>query len=193
LDKWATLSSAHDDDSVADELHSSSQAEQEAAAAAEKNAIGTPVPEQPSDVADAGSQNPLFLPSDSQMPFPYSQWKDGATQEAASAKHQEVVAVSSESDEEKRAKIKTPARRRASISYRSLTDLTKQKTLFPVFSSPAQQRGQVNRRLGKAAWRNELAQEEEEGSDSDSSEDASDSHIPKARLASANVRSQKGL
>ena len=207
LDKWATLSSAHDDDSVADQLHSSSQTEQENVVASGDKDVAesadAPVIEQASDAADTVPENPLFLPSESQTPFPYSQWKGNATQEVSAGNDETpaVISLGSESETEKAVKSRKPPRRRSSISYRSLTDIAKQKALFSApASSPATHISQRstqpsnNGRLGNLGRKHALAEEdeeEEEGSDSDSSQDDKASHIPKARLAGATVRSQK--
>ncbi|TFK44845.1 hypothetical protein BDQ12DRAFT_717989 [Crucibulum laeve] len=136
---------------------------------------------------DTAPQDPLFIPSESQIPFPYSQWGsvpvNDNTNEATS---------STDSDDEDEVEVAIAGRTRApsqkpSLSYRRLTDIASQGGLFqkPRGMRPAQwspgDKEKVTDLYGRAH-----GEEESEESDSESESDSEaeqKSHIPKSRRA----------
>ncbi|KAF8122732.1 hypothetical protein K438DRAFT_1792966 [Mycena galopus ATCC 62051] len=167
-DEWTVLkptspNEEETQESTRDELHSSS----------------------PENVKD---QAPLFLPAESQVPFPYSQWNSVPEFCPGSPKDSE------DEEEEVAASMKPPQSQRpanaSTGSYRRLTDIASQPSLFsktptlrampPVtFPSAKDKRDSL---YGK------LPQEDEDSTDSDSSSGNVISHIPKSRRAGMATR-----
>ncbi|KAK7472740.1 hypothetical protein VKT23_000850 [Stygiomarasmius scandens] len=114
--------------------------------------------------------HPLFIASESQMQFPYSQWQN-----------EEAGAADSDDEEEVEAAITVPSRRTSVTSYRRLTDIASQHTLFsPALSQPLEpDRSQKSSTdmYGTAADLYGV------DSDTESDTDGESSHIPKSRRA----------
>ncbi|KAJ6625493.1 hypothetical protein B0H10DRAFT_1942415 [Mycena sp. CBHHK59/15] len=176
-DKWTTLppiatSPTTDDyrdrDSMLDELRSSS-------------------PEQ-LGIREKEASAPLFLPAESQIPFPYSQWND-MLEEACPGSPKD--SEDEDSEDEVEASIK--ASQRPSVgSYRRLTDIASQPSLFSAtsnlrpeaFPSATFPRAQNKREELYGT----VPQEEDDATDSDSSASDAPSHIPKSRRAGMIIR-----
>ncbi|KAJ6499164.1 hypothetical protein C8R45DRAFT_981394 [Mycena sanguinolenta] len=133
------------------------------------------------DELRSSSEAPLFLPAESQVPFPYSQWN--TVPEFCPGSPKESMKDSEDEEEEVAASMKTSQPVKGSI-YRRLTDIASQPSLFsqtetppvsrPVaFSSTKDTRDQLYGKLPR----------EYDSSDSDDSAADAPSHIPKSRRA----------
>ncbi|KAF5380539.1 hypothetical protein D9615_004537 [Tricholomella constricta] len=181
LDTWATLKPSSpfpdtDATMMVDELESSSSPLYTKMDGAN--------PEEEGASQEAPTKDPLFILTESQPPFPYSQWNDAPQQQEA-----EHDPISNDSDDanEVEASVKRPQPKPSQTArYRRLTDITIDHGLF---STPANLRPARFSPLG-----NQLATDmygrtgqEEIESESDSGSDDSDtqeqSHIPKSRRA----------
>jgi hypothetical protein len=169
-DEWTILKSTspHEDEyrdheSMRDELRSSSEVLHD---------------------GDQEEEAPLFLPAESQVPFPYSQWNSipedhgsGSPKDSDDEEEEEEVAASMKSSQR-------PG------SYRRLTDIASQPSLFstPALRGAAFPPATFPRAKGK---RHELygalPQEDDDSTDSDSSAADAPSHIPKSRRAGTKV------
>lgn len=129
----------------------------------------------PSQRSPTTVNEPLFLLTESQPPFPFSQWDNSIPPGSAN---------DSEDEQEVEASIKSsrPTQGTAS-SYRRLTDIASQRLLFstpPVFQ-PARfpsSKGKLDDLYGTTR-----EDEDEDEDDSSSDEEANDSHIPQLRRA----------
>jgi len=114
--------------------------------------------------------HPLFIASESQMQFPYSQWQN-----------EEAGAADSDDEEEVEAAITAPSRRTSVTSYRRLTDIASQHTLFSAALSqplePDRSQKSSTDMYGTAADLYGV------DSDTESDSDGESSHIPKSRRA----------
>ena len=203
LDRWATLqsSSPHlDPDSsvMIDELPSSSPGgrsldlaskEQYAKTAGSNTARVVPPDHRTSSDADTVLQDdPLFILTESQPPFPYSQWN--SVEHFGESPLQGVPRIPSPTEsadeEEVEVSVKSvPRNQKSRAPYRKLTDITSQQTLFstPALLRPASfpsLRNKLNDLYGRDGQEEESDPESDSGSDADGE---AKSHIPKSRRA----------
>jgi hypothetical protein len=168
-DEWTVLKSTspHGEeaqDSMRDELHSSSSP------------------------SNGGDEAPLFLPAESQIPFPYSQWNSVPEFCPGSPKGSQK---DSEDEEEEVAASMKPSQRPSVGSYRRLTDIASQPSLFS--KTPTLRAMQLPPATFPSAKdkRDELygkLPEDDDSTDSDSSAGGVPSHIPKSRRAGVATR-----
>lgn len=202
LDTWTTLtqSSPHaepESSLMVDQLQSSSPSH---------SRVPSPVEEHPAhdqfDPADTTlnadrtlEANPLFILTESQPPFPYSQWAETQIEEPEDDEplddHKSASPTEDEEDEVASTVDARPKSASTASSYRRLTDIASQHTLFstPVSSRPAFApvvKGKLNEMYGKA-MEDEDDDDDESGSDSDSDAEET-SHIPKSRRAGTNAQ-----
>lgn len=187
LDKWATIGAVSPEipDSspmMVDELHSSSYKNPQAPPSAAD-----------SDPNSADPSKPLFLHSNSQVPFPYSQWQAGSSIVQPSDSPTE-----SDSDEDTTMRPKRTPRITSSSApkYRRLTDIASQAMfsqdilsptpfpLTPVFSDKSKATP------GGDDEDDEEDDDEDEDSGSDSEAERK-SHIPKSRRAGNSLRRKR--
>ncbi|KAJ7076355.1 hypothetical protein B0H15DRAFT_864243 [Mycena belliarum] len=165
-DEWTVLKSAspldeeyQDAGSMRDELRSSS-------------------PEPPNH--QDGENAPLFLPAESQLPFPYSQWdsvpddfRPGSPQNSGDEEEEEEVAMSMKSSQSR------PG------TYRRLTDIASQPSLFS--TPPLRPAEFLPSTFPRAKDKREelygTVPRDDDSTDSDSSAGDAPSHIPKSRRA----------
>ncbi|KAF9469963.1 hypothetical protein BDZ94DRAFT_1317052 [Collybia nuda] len=176
LDTWVTLKLSSplldaDSTTMIDELESSSSVK------------GSPLFSRHSS-----PKEPLFILTESQAPFPYSQWTGMAPKE-------DLEVVSNDSDDEEMMDV--PIRTRSQISniskyntYRKLTDITSQQTLFttpPMLQStlPRSTKHRLADLYGPRSQKegNESESDPDPDSDSDVSVSQEKSHIPEGRRA----------
>ncbi|KAF5370773.1 hypothetical protein D9758_001957 [Tetrapyrgos nigripes] len=118
---------------------------------------------------------PLFIASESQTQFPYSQWKDD-----------DDLGADSDDEEEVEAAVRVQSRTNSSASYRRLTDIASQRSLFPLQLSQVPEPTKLQN--SSADMYGMAASAYGEDSDSDSDSDAEQSHIPKSRRAGVKSR-----
>ncbi|KAG5652399.1 hypothetical protein H0H81_005156 [Sphagnurus paluster] len=132
---------------------------------------------------DDPSKMPLFIPAESQGPFPYSQWKVSQTEE------NDPISNESEDENEVEASVRRNnllPRLSQPVKYRRLTDITSDHGLFSTPSNLGSARlpppgSQELRDMYGRSGKDEI--ESESDSDSDDSDVQEESHIPKSRLA----------
>ena len=125
---------------------------------------------------DNGPEEPLFILTQSQPGFPYSQWATGHGPESAN---------DSEDEEEVAAVVKPQlARQMASHSFRRLTDITASQQLFqaPIKMQPSQLASSKDTSNDPYGRKGKESESEESDTESDSDEDTP-THIPKERRA----------
>jgi len=133
----------------------------------------------PSSQEDNGlstTKEPLFILTESQPGFPYSQWATGHGPESAN---------DSEDEEEVAAVVKPQlARQMASHSFRRLTDITASQQLFqaPIRMQPSQLASSKDTSNDPYGRKGKESESEESDTESDSDEDTP-THIPKERRA----------
>lgn len=133
----------------------------------------------PSSQEDNGpstTKEPLFILTESQPGFPYSQWATGHGPESAN---------DSEDEEEVAAVVKPQlARQMASHSFRRLTDITASQQLFqaPIAMQPSQLASSKKTSNDPYGRKGKESESEESDTESDSDEDTP-THIPKERRA----------
>ena len=201
LDKWATINNPSSSQTpgtpsmMLDQLRSSSPGHPTAEGddiqpeRTDKQRI-VPSRDSDNDQTDAKSgtpqDNPLFVLSSTQVPFPYSQWQGGSEQV-------EDTPTESESEDEALIKSKTTHRVLSSMApkFRRLTDIASQAMFSqdilsptPALHTPAISDKVKNQLI-------ESDEEDDEDDDSGSDSDAKTSHIPKSRRAGASLRSKK--
>ncbi|KAJ7497435.1 hypothetical protein FB451DRAFT_1211446 [Mycena latifolia] len=174
-DEWTVLKSTspqeetQDLSSMRDELRSSS-------------------PESPNHGDGEEEEAPLFLPAESQVPFPYSQWN--SIPEDFCPGSPKNSGDEEEEEEEVAASMKS-SQRPGSLSYRRLTDIASQPSLFsmPTLRTAALLPATFPRAKDK---RDELygaaPKEDDDSTDSDSSAGDAPSHIPESRRAGMATR-----
>ncbi|THV02392.1 hypothetical protein K435DRAFT_836454 [Dendrothele bispora CBS 962.96] len=119
---------------------------------------------------DSHSQ-PLFIASESQAQFPYSQWQD------------DVGEADSDDEEEVAQAITVQSRTSRTTSFRRLTDIASQHTLFSApLSQPIEPQKSTTDMYG------EMADVYGDDSETDSDSDVEKSHIPRSRRAGAKTR-----
>ncbi|KAJ7680467.1 hypothetical protein DFH06DRAFT_418520 [Mycena polygramma] len=141
-----------------------------------------------SSPSNSGAQEeaPLFLPAESQVPFPYSQWNSVPQFHAGSPKDSE----DEEEEEKVAASMKSSVGGRPT-SYRRLTDIASQPSLF---STPTLRAAEFppatfpSVKDKRAMLYGSLPQEDDDSSDSNSSAGEAPSHIPKSRRAGMATR-----
>ncbi|KAG7446240.1 uncharacterized protein BT62DRAFT_105505 [Guyanagaster necrorhizus] len=132
----------------------------------------------PSDFHDSQpTDDPLFLPSECQHPFPYSQYQAGTDDQALDAND-------SEDEDEVEATVKSERDVTAS-SFRRLTDIGSQRNFFS--NQPlGRQKAAFSRLTQKDLYGNEIDDDESDSSDGDSDRGTEKtSHIPQSRRAGA--------
>jgi hypothetical protein len=128
------------------------------------------------DNGPSTTKEPLFILTESQPGFPYSQWATGHGPESAN---------DSEDEEEVAAVVKPQlARQMASHSFRRLTDITASQQLFqaPITMQPSQLASSKNTPNDPYGRKGKESESEESDTGSDSDEDTP-THIPKERRA----------
>ncbi|KAJ7496145.1 hypothetical protein B0H11DRAFT_2227147 [Mycena galericulata] len=130
---------------------------------------------------------PLFFPAESQVPFPYSQW-NSVPEDACPGSPKE----SEDEDEEEEVAASMKPSQRPTGSYRRLTDIASQPSLFstkPTLRAADLPSASFPRSKDK---RDELygalTREDDDSTDSDSSTGEAPSHIPKSRRAGVATR-----
>jgi hypothetical protein len=176
LDTWTTLKESSpfpgaESTIMIDELRSSSPSSQVQMGAEISNA--KPI---------LTSSDPLFILTESQPPFPYSQWIGG---EAANDSEDEQE-VQASVQPQSQSRITHPPR------YRRLTDIASQQTIFPLATNPKPARVAGNKLADMYGRSGEEDIESDSDSDSDSGLDAQmlKSHIPKSRIAGVSRQSR---
>lgn len=138
---------------------------------------------------------PLFLPSDSQSQFPYSQWNVDTT--PAQRAQDDNSPTESESEEDSTLRPKPTPRLTSSTApkYRRLTDIASQEIFSPSAMSPLNYFPSTPAVNDKSKITRSNGDDEEDDDSEDDSEDDSDadtkSHIPKSRRAGRVLRSRK--
>ncbi|KAF7376262.1 Carbamoyl-phosphate synthase arginine-specific small chain [Mycena sanguinolenta] len=135
------------------------------------------------DELRSSSEAPLFLPAESQVPFPYSQWNNAP--EVCPGSPKESLKDSEDEEEEVAASMNLSQRPVNGSTYRRLTDIASQPSLFsktetlPAFrpASLPSAKDKRDQLYGK------LPQEYDDSTDSDDSAADAPSHIPKSRRA----------
>lgn len=128
------------------------------------------------DKGPSTTKEPLFILTESQPGFPYSQWAMGHGPESAN---------DSEDEEEVAAVVKPQlARQMASHSFRRLTDITASQQLFqaPIKMQPSQLSSSKDTSNDPYGRKGKESESEESDTESDSDEDTP-THIPKERRA----------
>ncbi|KAJ7647174.1 hypothetical protein FB45DRAFT_191152 [Roridomyces roridus] len=124
---------------------------------------------------------PLFLPAESQIPFPYSQWTEEAKNSESDDEEEEEVAKA----------VKSSSQRPSTTSYRRLTDIASQPNVFssrPTLRSAAFPSSSLPQSKDKRSELYGTLARDEDESDSDSDAGDEPSHIPKSRQAGAQKR-----
>ncbi|KAK7005633.1 carbamoyl-phosphate synthase arginine-specific small chain [Favolaschia claudopus] len=129
---------------------------------------------------------PLFLPAESQAPFPYSQWNSVPDSDPGTPK--DSPQQSEDEEEEVAASMKLSQRPVMSSAYRRLTDIASQPSLFS--TTPTSRTPKLLPATFPSKDKRELypALPREDDSDSDSSAAEAASHIPKSRRAGKTPR-----
>ncbi|GLB37553.1 hypothetical protein LshimejAT787_0406040 [Lyophyllum shimeji] len=133
---------------------------------------------------DAPAKTPLFILTESQVPFPYSQWRTASQKEAPN----EPISNDSDDENEVEASVQRPQPKPSQgLKYRRLTEISGDHALFStatglrpsrVYSSASSQRG--TDMYGRSGHE-EI--ESESDSESDDSDQEQSSHIPRSRRA----------
>jgi len=141
-----------------------------------------------SDADTVLQDDPLFILTESQPPFPYSQWN--SVEHFGESPLQGVPRIPSPTEsadeEEVEVSVKSvPRNQKSRAPYRKLTDITSQQTLFstPALLRPASfpsLRNKLNDLYGRDGQEEESDPESDSGSDADGE---AKSHIPKSRRA----------
>lgn len=171
---------------MVDELRSSPQAQE-----SQKGLLTSPKTNSSHAHSNRGSSpshEPLFIHTSSQAAFPYSQWQSipPDLEYPSSPKGNGASPNDSDDEDEVAAAVKTSRITRPIGTYRKLTDIASQPTLFstpPPVLKPASfaRPGDTRDMYGSSARDDE---DDESDSDTDSDEEAV-SHIPKSRRAGA--------
>ncbi|KAK0461224.1 uncharacterized protein EV420DRAFT_187276 [Desarmillaria tabescens] len=129
-----------------------------------------------SDLHDSQpTDDPLFLPSESQRPFPYSQYQAGTDDQ--------VDANDSDDEDEVEATVKSGPDVTAS-SFRRLTDIGSQRSFFSS-QTPGWQKADFSRPTLQDLYGNGPEDESDSSDEDNDSGDEKTSHIPQSRRAGA--------
>ncbi|KAG6918551.1 hypothetical protein DXG01_013641 [Tephrocybe rancida] len=186
LDTWATLKPSSpipdaDATMMVDELEPSSPIHD--------THMDLGYPNKSSESQDVTTEDPLFFPTDSLPPFPYSQWNDESQKEIENnqdeSNDQDEIEVPVQQSQPKPKPSQNP-------KYRRLTDITSDHGLFTTppnlratrSSMAAKKTTDMYGRSGK----DEIESSESESDNSDAQEK---SHIPKARMAGVKQTKRK--
>ncbi|RDB25241.1 hypothetical protein Hypma_007768 [Hypsizygus marmoreus] len=194
LDTWETLmpsSPIPDMEStiMVDELRSSSPESRMEVDILKEPEVGTTICDLPGRTP---SKDPLFILTESQPPFPYSQW-NSIPPEGNLDEENDPISNDSDDEIEVEASIKSQSQSKSKgvLKYRRLTDIASQHALFSTpttrpafFPSPSQKLDMYGR-----SGHEEV--ESESDSDSDDSDKQEQSHIPQSRRAGVTRASQR--
>ena len=190
LDRWTTLQpSSQCSSTMTDQLHSSPRQ----GFLPKKRRHTEPQSNGKSDSADAIPQEPLFLPSESQVPFPYSQWKEDTPLDVH-VEGEAAGAPASASEPDSEDEELPPVKRHAKSLYRRLTDIARQTTLFstpsltPTIAHSQSTTGNKPEDMYSQKTTEDGDESDGEEDSDDSSEEEEKSHIPKGRLAGVGIK-----
>jgi len=193
LDKWATIHNTSSPRSVMDDQLRSSSPGHPPSAADDIHSEGidkqrtfltsAPADDQ-SDSGDGAMQdNPLFVLSSSQVPFPYSQWQGGSYTAQA-----EDTPTESEDEVSVEPKTKPPS---VAPKFRKLTDIASQAMFSQDILSPTPfPLTPVVSNKPKKHLSDDSDDEEDDDDSVSDSDTPGKSHIPKSRRAGATLRSK---
>jgi hypothetical protein len=180
LDTWATLkpsSPLPDADStiMIDELDSSSPGSFSQIENAGRNMSANRHP---------SPQEPLFILTESQAPFPYSQWTGTIRDEDS-----QLVSNDSDDEDEVLASVQSQSQVKNTSKYRTLTDIASQRSMFATPTNLQPAPSQLTKHKLADLYGRLGAEESESDSNTDSDSNSGiegvqeQSHIPKARRA----------
>ncbi|KAJ7287789.1 hypothetical protein C8J57DRAFT_596052 [Mycena rebaudengoi] len=144
-------------------------------------------PSSPDVTADRERANPLFLHAESQLAFPYSQWNNSIPEEDPPGFPKASDDEEEEDEVEASVQSSQPLKNATTASYRRLTDIASQPSLFSVSPAlraadfPSATFPRAKDKRADLYWTAPI--EEDDSSDSDSSAADLPSHIPKSRRA----------
>lgn len=195
MDKWATIPASSpqipNSSLLVDQLRSSSPAPPlvtndcqsgEGSIAKSQTVIDTTTEEAPVSVEQ---NDPLFFPSASQVPFPYSQWQE-------KIQGNDSLTESEDGDETPAGSKGTRNTFSVAPKYRRLTDIASQALFSQDIMSPTPPISTPSTNTSRDKWGEDSGDDDEDDDSGSDSDKEGKSHIPSSRRA-ATLRSRKGL